>query len=129
MTVAASEAAALLGLLKQYFLNRVDKVCFGARWGKPCPTRGDHLLDGLLLAHLLGANVTPATAEWGPTAEGKSGRERGHFRVGSYAPAPGGATRFGVVDLDGDGHGHPLRDTLGAARAILARCEALGLPA
>jgi hypothetical protein len=129
MTAIVTDATALLPLLKDYFLNRADKLCFAAPWGAPCPTRGDHLLDGLLLGHLLGANVTPATAEWGPTAEGKSGRERGHFRIGSYTPAPNGTTRFGVIDLDGDGHGHPLRDPLGAARAALARCEALGLPA
>jgi hypothetical protein len=128
--IAAADAPAVVALFKTYFLNRTDRACFGAPWGSPCPCRGDHFLDGLLLAHLLGDDVTAATAEWGPTQQGKSGKERGAFKIGSYAPALDGTSRFGTIDLDGgEDHASPLRDPLAAALAVLAGCVARGLPA
>jgi hypothetical protein len=128
--IAAADAPAVVALLKRYFFNRADRVPFGAPWGSPCPCRGDHFLDALLLAHVLGNDVTPAMAEWGPTQQGKSGKERGHFVIGTYTPALDGTTRFGVVDLDGgEDHASPLRDPLAAALAVLHDCAARGLPA
>jgi hypothetical protein len=131
--VTQANAPSLLALLKSFFLNRGDKVCFGAPWGSPCPCRGDHLLDGLLLAHLLGSDVTPALVEWGPTMAGHSGKERGHFVIGTYGPGLDGTTVYGTHDYDGGepgkDHSTPLRDPLAAARAALAYCEQLSIPA
>jgi hypothetical protein len=127
--IATADAAAAVTLLKKHFFCRTDKLCVLMPWGGPCPTRGDHLLAGLLRAHVLGGNASRATAQWGPTAAGKSGVETGWFRCGTYCPGPDGTTAFGVLDFDGGSHhASPLHDPLAAALAVLAHSRQRGIP-
>jgi hypothetical protein len=124
------DAATALALYGRHFLNRTDRVAFGPPWGNACPAEGGDNLDALLRAHLLGRAGPAVTIRWGPTQAGNTGEERGWFRIGSYSPAVGGLTRYGVIDADGGGrHAAPLANPLWVALAILDRCEELGIPA
>ncbi len=118
-----------LRLIRRYFLNREDRFCFIAPWGKPCPIEGGDNTDAALLAHLQGDDAPAVTVRW-ITKRGKSGTETGRFRLGAYCPAPDGRTICAVVDCDGGGrHGHPLADPLGVALRIIAALRKAGIVA
>jgi hypothetical protein len=112
-----------------YFLNRTDFVCFFAPWGKPCPAVGAANLDALLRAHVAGDRMRPTpTLEW--RSRENSGKKRGRWRIGSYAPGADGLTRWLVLDFDGGGeHSAPLADPLAVALSALGLCHRAGIPA
>jgi putative DNA primase/helicase len=117
----------VLRLIRQHLLNRTDLLCFFAPWGSPCPVEGGDNLDAMLLAHLLGEGAPEVTVRW-RTKEGKTGAQRGRFRLGSYSPALDGTTVYGCIDLDGSGtHSAPLADPLGVAMVIWLHARRLGL--
>jgi P4 family phage/plasmid primase-like protien len=109
-----------LRLFRQRFLNRTDIVAILAPWGKPCPAAPKDL-DALLAAHLLGEAAPSTKVSW--KNRGGSTATLGRFRVGAYAPAPDGTTRWLCLDFDGAGHASALADPEEAARAGLAAFE------
>jgi hypothetical protein len=119
-------AGEVVRLVRRYFLNRTDVLCHFASWGKPCPCEGGDALDAMLLAHVFGPMVPPVVAKW-QTRRGDT-RSRGHFRLGTYAPAPDGSTKWLCIDLDGAGeHSAPLADPLAVALSITRQAWRVGL--
>ena len=113
-------------LLRRRFLNRTDRLCFLAPWGKPCPVEAGDNLNAMLAAHLGGA---AAPVRW-VTKAGKTGTKTGRFRLGTYSPGQDGRTLFAVIDCDGGGrHGNPLANPLGVAMGIVAALRAMGIVA
>ena len=109
-------------LLREFFFNRQDKVAVRSQKGKkrtPFPVRpekGDP--TPLLTAHVLGKTAPEAMVRT-VAKDGCFSVFSGHFRVGSYAPALNGTTRWLCLDFDGAGHSNPLRDARGAALATV----------
>jgi len=116
-----------LNLLKTYFFNRTDKIAVLASWGKPSPASVTDL-DPLLGTHLLGTAAAPAAIAYESKNSQQPQPETGHYRVGSYAPAPGDTTRWLCLDFDGGDKSHALVDPTQAMLTAMATCEQLGLP-
>lgn len=114
-------------LLRRFFFSREDRLAILAPWGKPCPIEVRIDLEAILRAHLLGQAAPAVSVDYRNTKA--SGRISGHFRVGSYTPAPAGGTRWMCIDFDGAGHADALADPQGAALATLASIRNQGLPA
>ena len=115
-----------LRLFRARFLNRTDVVAVLAPWGKPCPVEGGDALDALLAAHVAGAAAPEARVRY-VNRRGR-GAMLGRFRVGTYAPAPDGTTRWLCLDFDGAGHADALADPLAAALAAYRAFQSHGLP-
>lgn len=112
-------------LLHKHFLNRTDRLCHMASWGSPCPVAGNQHLEAYLRAHV----AKKVTDFYWITKKGNKGETKGAFRVGTYAPALDGTTKWLCMDFDGGGdHAAPLVDPLCVARAVAKRCEAAGVP-
>ena len=121
------DPARTVALLRKYFFNRLDILAFLPSWKKPSPAQIHDNLDALLYAHILGPKAPAATVAY-KNRRG-AGTTAGHFRLGSYTPAPGGKTRWVCIDLDGGtDHANALADPDGAARQVLALFEAKGVP-
>ena len=103
----------LVGLLHRYFLCRTDVIAFLAPWGKPCPAEISEELEALLLAHVQGESAPKATVRY-RNRRGK-GAASGRFRLGAYAPAPDGTTKWLCLDFDGGDHADALADPKAAA--------------
>ncbi len=116
----------LVALIRERFLNRDDVVAVLAPWGKPCPASCNGSLDALFRAHVLGAKAPEVEV----TCETRKGNVavRGRFRVGAYAPAKDGTTKWSCVDFDGGSHASALVDAYGAALAFHERLRRLGIP-
>ncbi len=121
--VPSSEKA--LGLLRRYFLCRTDTVAFLAPWERPSPANADGQLDELLLAHLRGSNAPKVTVRY-RNSRGE-GVVKGHFRIGAYAPAPDGTTRWLCLDFDGGEHAEALADPTATALAVYQIFESAGM--
>lgn len=112
--------------LLRKLLNRTDRVAVLAPWGKPCPAEPNDI-EALLEAHVGGEEVAPADV----TLLVKDDRrtETGHFRVGTYSPAPDGTTRFAVLDFDtGPGKSTPLDNASTEVRKSVALAKKLKIP-
>jgi len=120
--VPPSEKA--LGLLRRYFLCRTDTVAFLAPWERPSPAKADGQLDELLLAHLKGSEAPKVTVHY-RNSRGE-GVVKGHFRIGAYAPAPDGTTRWLCLDFDGGDHAEALADPTATALAVYRIFESAG---
>lgn len=114
-------------LLRRFFFSREDRLAILAPWGKPCPIEVTTPIEAILRAHLLGQAAPAVSVDYRNTKA--SGRISGHFRVGSYTPAPAGGTRWMCIDFDGAGHADALADPQGAALATLTSIRNQGLPA
>lgn len=114
----------LVGLIREYFLNRVDKLANHAPWGKPCPIEVNNDLQDVLLAHLgkKSHNVKHLPSNSPPKLCAVD-------RVGTYTPTPDGLTRWLCVDCDGKGHSAALDDPLGVAESIIDKLAKWNLPA
>ena len=121
--VPSSEKA--LGLLRRYFLCRTDTVAFLAPWERPSPAKADGQLDELLLAHLKGNEAPKVTVHY-RNSRGE-GVVKGHFRIGAYAPAPDGTTRWLCLDFDGGDHAEALADPTTTALAVYRIFESAGM--
>lgn len=115
----------IVRFLESRFFNRTDKVAILAPWGSPAAVRPCSTLGDVLPAHVLGPQAERAKVFF--KSKNGSGAFSGHFRVGSYCPAPDGTTRWLCIDFDGAGHAHALADPLAAARATQAAFERRGL--
>jgi hypothetical protein len=116
-----------LRMVRRYFLSREDHVAVLAPWGKPSPVQTNGNLEALLAAHV-GGSGAPEVKVVCHTACGQQDL-RGHFRIGSYAPAPDGTTRWLCVDFDGgEDHADRLADPTSAAIAARAQFGEAGLP-
>jgi len=120
--VPPSEKA--VGLLRRYFLCRTDTVAFLAPWERPSPARADGQLDELLLAHLKGSKAPKVTVHY-RNSRGE-GVVKGNFRIGAYAPAPDGTTRWLCLDFDGGDHAEALADPTATALAVYRIFESVG---
>jgi hypothetical protein len=116
----------IVRFFEERFFNRADKVAILAPWGKAAAVRPVGPLCDLLPAHVLGPAARKAKVFY--KSKKGSGALSGHFRIGSYCPAPDGNTRWLCIDFDGAGHAHALADPLAAARAAQAAFERNGLP-
>ena len=114
-------------ILRRFFFSREDRLAILAPWGKPCPIAVKIDIETILRAHLLGMAAPAVSLDYRNTKG--TGLISGHFRVGSYTPAPGGNTRWLCIDFDGAGHADGLADPQGAALATLAAIKNQGLPA
>jgi hypothetical protein len=115
-------------ILRRYFFCRVDQVAVLAPWGKPSPTAVDGKLEALLVAHLKGSGA-PEVQVVCHTARGPQDL-RGRFRIGSYAPAPDGTTRWVCLDFDGgEDHADRLADPTYAATAVWSSFRGAGIAA
>lgn len=121
--VPSSEKA--LGLLRRYFLCRTDTIAFLAPWERPSPAQADGQLDELLLSHLKGSKAPKVTVHY-RNSRGE-GVVKGSFRIGAYAPAPDGTTRWLCLDFDGGDHAEALADPTGAALKVYRVFMAAGL--
>ncbi len=122
-------AAAAVALLRQRFFNRTDVVCHLARWGKPCPAHGGDDIDALLRAHCFG-RARHTRIRWFSKEHPDGGEESGCFKIGTYAPAPDGSTKWLCIDFDGQGdHSAPLADPLAVALSVQALCYRIGVHA
>ncbi len=116
-----------VGLLRDFFFNRTDKLAIKLRKGTPLPVqphKGDLL--SLIQAHVLGKRVPEGKADRLGTHSARL--YTGHFRIGSYAPAPDGTTRWLCLDFDGAGHRNPLKDARGAALESIQNLYARKIP-
>ncbi|HOZ49557.1 MAG TPA: hypothetical protein PK468_23340, partial [Candidatus Hydrogenedentes bacterium] len=126
--MSETDTGLLLGLLKRHFFSRTDRAAILNGHGKPMPVVvDDSSLDALLLTHLLGENAPAAVARY--VTKKTTGVMKGHYRVGSYTPAPDGMTAWLCLDIDGAGHAEAVADPDGAARVIAERFQRYGLPA
>ncbi len=116
-----------LHLLRRYFLCRADRVAFLAPWHKPSPAEAGDDLDAMLLTHLQGGEVPPAVVRYG-NGQGE-GASTGHFRIGSYSPAPDGTTKWLCADFDGGNHATALADPKAALLTAYHAFLEAGLPA
>ena len=117
-----------VALLHQYFFNRQDFVAVKSQKGHPfpvAPQQGN--LKALLEAHVLGRRVPQVKAQ--RLTRNSAKLIEGHFRVGSYAPALDGTTRWLCIDFDGAGHSHPLKSPTDAALDTLDNFKKKKLPA
>jgi hypothetical protein len=118
-------------LFRERFLNRVDRLAFKPPWdATACPFDPGGDLEAILRAHLCGpAGSPPVSLRWLSGGKGKSGlTEPGHWRVGSYTPAPDGTTLWLCLDFDGTGgHAAPLADPLAVALTAFSLAQSLGL--
>jgi hypothetical protein len=105
---------AAVELLANYFFSRTDLVAFAPPWdATACPAEGDDALPHLLRAHLGGEKVH---VPWKTARKEGLTRQAGRWRIGTYAPAPDGSTRWLVADFDGgDDHAEPLADPTAVA--------------
>ena len=101
-------------LLHDFFFNRTDKLAIKGRRGTPFPVapRKGNLLE-LLQTHVLGRYAPKAKVE--RLTKNNAQIIESHFRIGSYAPALDGTTRWLCIDFDGAGHRNPLKDAAAAA--------------
>lgn len=112
-------------ILLSHFLNRTDRIGTTTEGGAPGPARPESPLDVLMQAHLLGSR--------GPTArlarlwQGGESTVVGRFRLGTYAPALNGTTRWVCIDIDGAGHSSPVADPTACAIATMRLARGLGL--
>jgi hypothetical protein len=113
-------------LLRTYFLNRTDRLCTLAPWGKPCPIEiSDPDLDAWLCAHVLGGSELLPPARL--LKRDSFDEVRRWLRLGAYAPAPDGKTKWMVVDFDGGKHhSAALRDPKAAALDMQTRLAEAG---
>lgn len=126
--MSETDTGLLLGLLKRHFFSRTDRAAVLNGHGKPMPVVvDDSSLDALLLTHLLGETAPAAVARY--VTKKTTGVMKGHYRVGSYTPAPDGMTAWLCLDIDGAGHAEAVADPDGAARVIVERFQRYGLPA
>jgi hypothetical protein len=120
-----------LRLFRERFLNRADRLAFKPPWdAAACPFDPCGDLDAILRAHLCGpAASPPVRLKWLSEGKGKSDlTEPGHWRVGTYAPAPDGTTLWLCLDFDGTGgHAAPLADPLAVALTAFFLARSLGL--
>lgn len=116
-----------VGLLLKYFFLRTDLCCFAPPWdATACPAVGGEALPYLLRAHLGGPKVR---VPWKTATKEGVTRQSGHWRLGTYGPAPDGTTRWLVADLDGGtDHADPLADPLAVALTIYRRFWKTGIP-
>jgi hypothetical protein len=126
-TPSPDQAAAVAGLLRRFFFNRIDKVAVAPPWDNPaCPAEGGANLDAMLRAHVAGGTVK---VRWA-MHDKPNWTNYVRCRVGTYSPAPDGTTVFAVVDFDGGAaHGSPLANATAAALAFLRLCRGAGLAA
>lgn len=118
----------VLKLFVERFLNRTDELAVLMPWEKPGPAKPMSGLDTLLRAHVLGSRAPGATIQY-KTKKGEV-IEAGRYRLGAYAPAVDGTTKWLCIDFDGGaGHASPLADAQGAALQAVQAFEAAGLPA
>jgi hypothetical protein len=111
----------------RHFFNRTDRIAFAPSWGSPCPADPEDQLPAIVRAHV-DSEAPPVSLRW-VTTDAREGRESGRHRIGSYSIS-GDRTRWAVVDLDGARHHEgALVDPVGAAAAIVAALDRLGIPA
>jgi replicative DNA helicase len=118
-----------LTLLERHFFNRTDRVAFKPPWeSAACPAIAGEHLTGYLKAHV--SRRTRVKVRWTSQKHPEGGGTKtGHWRIGSYAPAPDGTTRWLVLDFDGGSdHSSPLADPTAAALFVHCLGWKLGLP-
>jgi hypothetical protein len=127
-TLSSDQATAAVGLLRRFFLNRIDKVAVAPPWDAAvCPAEGGANLDAMLRAHVGGGVVK---VRWAMHDRQNWTNYVRPCRVGTYSPALDGTTVFAVIDFDGGpAHGSPLADPTAAALAFLCLCLRAGLAA
>lgn len=115
-------------LLERYFFSRTDIVAFAPPWdATACPAIGEDGLPHLLRAHLGGPKVRIA---WKTKSKQGLTRQAGHWRIGSYGPAPDGTTKWVAADFDaGSDHADPLADPTAVALTAYRRFWRAGIPA
>jgi len=124
---AAPDPQSALELLRRYFLCRTDRIAFLAPWGKPCPADVGEELEALLLAHVQGESAPKATVRY-RNRRGQ-GAVAGRFRVGAYAPAPDGTTKWVCLDFDGGDHADALANPKQTAVETWHRLTQAGIAA
>jgi len=124
---AAPDPQSALELLRRYFLCRTDRIAFLAPWGKPCPAEVGEELDALLRAHVEGVSAPKVSVRY-RNRRGQ-GAVVGRFRLGAYAPAPDGTTKWLCLDFDGGDHADALADPKQTAIDTWHRFTEAGLPA
>jgi hypothetical protein len=114
-------------LLLRLFFCRTDLVAFAPPWdSSACPAEGGEALSHLLRAHVGGPKVH---VPWKTARKEGLTKQAGHWRIGSYGPAPDGTTRWVVADFDGGSdHADPLADPLAVALTAYRRFWRAGVP-
>lgn len=119
-------------LLRDFFFNRRDKVAVVFTKGKkraPFPVHPkNNNPDALIASHVLGEMAPKALVCTALKKDGSISCFSGRFRIGSYAPALDGTTRWLCLDFDGAGHKSPLMDARGAALETVRNCYAQKIP-
>jgi hypothetical protein len=126
--LSPEQGAALARLLRSRFFSRTDHLAALMPWNDPHPIEGGEHLDALLLAHVLGDAAPSAVARY-HNRKGALKLEKGHYRLGSYAPDGEGNTVWFCLDFDGPGHAEPLADPQAAVVQAWRNAAGLGMPA
>lgn len=115
-------------LLLEHFFCRTDLVAFEPPWdATACPALGEDALPHLLRAHVGGKRVH---VPWKTARKEGLTKQARHWRIGSYAPAPDGTTKWVVADFDGGGdHAEPLADPTAVALTAYRQFWRVGIPA
>jgi hypothetical protein len=116
-------------LLRERFLNRTDQVAVMMPWDKPAPAEpvGCSLEDALR-GHVVGPRG--GTVKFRYRTKNGIGAMRGPCRIGIYAPAVDGTTKWLCLDFDGGAdHADALADPTAAALAAVRAFAGAGLPA